>query len=334
MDTRAADCRAARSHTVDVTVPVRRPDAFDVMQRDWAQQVGSAIPIPPSRPTGDGDYRIRIRQAAVDRLLVHDIFSESIVGGSGGRFNHLNEKVVVHLVQGGGWSFARSDARGSETLRAPAGEFLVRWNDPSWEFGIEPATTSRVLVLPGAELRPLLRDRWASGPLTAPAMRVLTAQLAGVDAVLDELPEPALAASHHAVVELLKGVLLGRIDGDEPDFAAALVRAAERLVTERLAEPDLSPGMLAAELHVSVRSLHRAFSTEGGESLMARVRRQRVDRALKDVRSSGLTVAEAAARWGFADSSHLVRACKSLYGETPTGGRIRPAGGGAAADPG
>jgi AraC-like DNA-binding protein len=59
-----------------------------------------------------------------------------------------------------------------------------------------------------------------------------------------------------------------------------------------------------------------------------------VDRALKDVRSSGLTVAEAAARWGFADSSHLVRACKSLYGETPTGGRIRPAGGGAAADPG
>ncbi|GAB2627565.1 hypothetical protein Aab01nite_81090 [Paractinoplanes abujensis] len=52
---------------------------------------------------------------------------------------------------------------------------------------------------------------------------------------------------------------------------------------------------------------------------MVYVRRRRLKGALADLAGSGtrLSVREAA-RWSFADSSHLVRTCRKRYGQTPT----------------
>ncbi|WP_249998570.1 helix-turn-helix transcriptional regulator [Actinoplanes sp. M2I2] len=101
--------------------------------------------------------------------------------------------------------------------------------------------------------------------------------------------------------------------------ASPVVVAARRLVERMLADQALAPDLLVRELHVSRRTLNRAFAGEG-ESLMAYVRRRRLENALADLTGSEsrLSVTEAAARWRFADSSHLVRACRKRYGQTPT----------------
>jgi AraC family transcriptional regulator, positive regulator of tynA and feaB len=86
----------------------------------------------------------------------------------------------------------------------------------------------------------------------------------------------------------------------------------------RLADPNLSPALLAGELHVSVRTLHRAFAAVG-ESAAAYIRRQRLERARAELAAAGRPdVSQVAARWHFADSSHFIRAFRKQYGDTPT----------------
>ncbi|MFD4553911.1 helix-turn-helix domain-containing protein [Streptomyces sp. NPDC058469] len=307
-----------RKYSVDVTVPGQVPDAVDLLQRRWDEQVGDAIPIPPSRLVIDSDYRIRIHHSKVADAVVEDISSESIVGGTGGGFNHLNDRVVVHVVRRGSWHFARTDGRG-DTVVVPAGRFVVRYNDPSWDFGIAPRTASQVLILPAGELRALMGDRHLGGQADAASLRILMAHVDTVSSVLDDLSPVGVQAARNAMVELVKGVLQGEVDADEPQFAGALADAARRIADGMLSEPEFSPRLLARELNVSPRTLYRAFAAQG-EPLMAYVRRRRVERALQDLTAPGsrLSVTEAAARWAFADTSHFVRACRRRYGQTPS----------------
>ena len=77
--------------------------------------------------------------------------------------------------------------------------------------------------------------------------------------------------------------------------------------------------MLARELHVSVRTLQRAFAS-AGEPAAAYIRHRRLEEARLALTapSNRLSVTELAAYWQFADSSHLIRAFKKHYGRTPT----------------
>jgi AraC-like DNA-binding protein len=83
-----------------------------------------------------------------------------------------------------------------------------------------------------------------------------------------------------------------------------------------LDDPSLSPELLATQLSVSVRTLHRAFS----------VRDETPGATSADAGSSARAATSprpvafrwpTSPRWQFADSSHFVRAFKRCYGETP-----------------
>lgn len=313
------DFRPRRTYFVDVTVSPRERDAFANMARSWHAQVGAAVPIPPGSILGEGDCRVRIRHGKVGDAIVEDIYSGHIVGGTGGAFNHLNDRVVLHFAQWGTWQFNRANGRG-DTLEASRGQFVARLNDPAWLFGVGPGTRSTVLVLPAtAELRSLVAGRPVAGPTASAQMRVLMAHVATVRETLDDLSEAGVAAARNAMIELTKGVLSG--EGPDPDEALlvpALAAAARRVAERRLTDPDLSPGLLARELHVSVRTLQRAFA-ETGEPATSYIRRRRLERAKEELTSQGrsVTVSELAARSGFADSSHFIRVFKEKYGESP-----------------
>jgi AraC family transcriptional activator of tynA and feaB len=77
--------------------------------------------------------------------------------------------------------------------------------------------------------------------------------------------------------------------------------------------------MLARELHISVRTLQRAFNA-AGETVISYIRQRRLEEArLALTTPSGrLSVSELAAHWQFTDSSHFTRAFKKHYGCTPT----------------
>ncbi|MEU8718590.1 helix-turn-helix domain-containing protein [Streptomyces sp. NPDC048663] len=102
-------------------------------------------------------------------------------------------------------------------------------------------------------------------------------------------------------------------------MSPTLAQAAKELVRRHLDDPELSPAMLARELHVSVRTLHRAFAA-ADETMAAFIRHRRLEEARLTLTASTdrPTVTELAAHWHFADTSHFIRAFKKQYGQSPT----------------
>ncbi|GAA2913275.1 helix-turn-helix domain-containing protein [Streptosporangium fragile] len=98
-----------------------------------------------------------------------------------------------------------------------------------------------------------------------------------------------------------------------------LAREIKAFVQHHLDRADLSPSLIAAAHHISVRYLHRVFQQEertvGGYIREQRLERCRADMA--DGRLAGRSVAEIAARWGFSDATTFNRAFRSAYGMPP-----------------
>jgi AraC-like DNA-binding protein len=187
--------------------------------------------------------------------------------------------------------------------------FVTLDADRAARLGLAATGPVRGLALPPAG-RALLRP--ALDAVLAGAAAAGTAPDPGLRPGLADVVEGALAA---AVGPLVPAVA--------PDPAAALRAAALRLVDRHLDDPDLGPGWLAARLHVSPSTLHRAF--RGGESVAAAVRRRRVEavaRALTGPRP-GPGIAELAARYGFAGGSHLATAFRARFGTSPAEYRAR-----------
>lgn len=96
-----------------------------------------------------------------------------------------------------------------------------------------------------------------------------------------------------------------------------LIERARRLISCRLAESDLTPDMLCAELGVSRSRLYRLFEPFGGIS--AYIRRQRLLRtrdALSDT-SDRRPIARIAEEWGFFDASAYSRTFRHEFGISP-----------------
>jgi transcriptional regulator GlxA family with amidase domain len=99
----------------------------------------------------------------------------------------------------------------------------------------------------------------------------------------------------------------------------AAVRDAMDII-EAGAHLPLTTTALAAQCHVSVRTLQEGFQRHLGMSPMAFLRVVRLGRAHRDLRSadpSRNTVAAIAHRWGFTHAGRFAAAHQRMYGETP-----------------
>lgn len=306
-----------RNFFVDVTALRTARDGFGVFRRAWESQIGEKLPLPPLEPLGPGDFRVRVRASKVHDTVIAGLYGESLAGGPRSTAHHLDDRVLVHVLGQGEWRFV--DPRGRAETAVPAGQFIVRHNGPPVRFEMEPRTTAKVLILPASQLRPLIRDQAIVGSADSPELRLLTAYTKVVDETVNDLSAAGVRAARNSLIELVKGVLVQAFDDSEPRLAPAVVRAARDIADGRLTDPDLSPTVLARELNISVRSLHRAFArTE--ESVTAYIRRRRLEQARLElaVPVDRPSVTEIAARWRFADSSHFIRTFKKEYGQTPT----------------
>lgn len=98
-------------------------------------------------------------------------------------------------------------------------------------------------------------------------------------------------------------------------------RAYKRIcsfIVEHLADPDLSPAMIAESNGISLRYLHKLFSTRG-RSVSRWILKQRLERCRRDMEIFGRdrSITEIALGWGFNDSSHFSRSFRSEFGATP-----------------
>jgi AraC-like DNA-binding protein len=233
-----------------------------------------AYPAPAFTPDTGGDFRISARAVKVHDSVIVDARIESLVGVNKAASVHGDDQVLLHVVRRNAWTFARQ--RDGE-LTVPAGSFILQRSGPP-TFEVARSTAATVLILPACALGAPIRDRLVAGSAASAEMRLLMAHVQLVEQAVRDPTPGGLQAACNALVELVDGVVRQQADGTEPALRLALARAARDLANRRLADPDLSPSLLARELSVSVRTLHRAFTADG-ESVGGYIRRRRLERA-------------------------------------------------------
>jgi AraC family transcriptional regulator, positive regulator of tynA and feaB len=275
------------------------------------------VPLPTFTPATTSDFRVKHRATRVDDVAITELHGASVIR-TDGPLTSAEDVVRLYVVQRGAWTLGGPHDRGERTVSA--GQFLLKHVGRPSHFQTVPDTAATVLVLPAAMLKPLLGDRIVTGPAASAELRLLTAHTNMVRLMMPELSPAGVQAAHSTLIELAKAVATRRFDDAEPLLAPALAQAAKSLVDSRLADPELSPAVLARELNVSVRTLQRAF-TAGGESVVSYIRQRRLEEArlaLTAPPTGRLSISELAAHWQFADSSHFIRVFKKHYGRTPT----------------
>ncbi|MFJ3205613.1 helix-turn-helix domain-containing protein [Streptomyces sp. NPDC086989] len=303
--------------TVDSTAPGAAPQGLEAFRRGWETQIGDDVfQLPAFSPDTIGDFRVKGNVTKVDGAAIADLHAASatrtadVPGGD-------QDLVAMYVVRRGAWTLGNPPGHGDQTVSA--GQFLVRHLGSLTAFETSADLTAKFLVLPSDELKPLLGKRAVTGSAASAEMRLLTAMTDMIHTTIGELGPAGVSAAQRTLIELTKAVAKGRFDDVEPRLAPALAQAAKDLADRRLADPGLSPAMLARELNVSVRTLHRAFAAVD-EQVSTYIRHRRLHEArLALTASAGRpSISELAAHWQFADSSHFTRAFKKHFGQTPT----------------
>ncbi|MFI6621811.1 helix-turn-helix domain-containing protein [Streptomyces sp. NPDC050528] len=227
--------------------------------------------------------------------------------------------MVAHFIRSG---WARFENETTSVTLLP-GQVVFRDTTKPWRFWFGPATRSRTVVVPRDQL---VRHAVVPGKLPQivvtdtglAEVRLLTGFLDLARRFADDALSPlGRSVSQDVGIQLLAAAMGAARTAEAGEHTNVVLAAARRFVDEHLADPNLAPALIAQELHISLRSLHRAFE-DTDDSVMVYVRRQRLRRARVELLTPGARVAGVAARWRFSDTSHFIRHFKAAYGSTPT----------------
>jgi AraC-like DNA-binding protein len=118
------------------------------------------------------------------------------------------------------------------------------------------------------------------------------------------------------------------ITSTAPDGSSIAIARREQIrsyIETHLHDPALTPGSVAAAVHLSPRRLHQLFEADG-ETVGAYILRRRLEecaRAMSDASQRSRTVTEIAFLHGFNNASHFGRVFRERYQATPSDYRRR-----------
>lgn len=99
----------------------------------------------------------------------------------------------------------------------------------------------------------------------------------------------------------------------------ALLTSVQAFIHQRLGDSRLSPAMIAAAHHISLRTLHQLFH-DAGLTVAGWIRQRRLECCRRDLADPALAdrpVATIAARWGFSSAADFSRAFRVVHGLPP-----------------
>lgn len=228
------------------------------------------------------------------------------------------ENVLISLHRGG---VGRVTQNGRSVDLAPGGATMY---DTSKPYILEfPAKMSEiVLQLPRdavAKAGNTFADLTAKSLPSGPGLTMLHALAAASSSCLESTNESELAALADALTGLAANIIGGlgadRLDGS---FMTLSMRS---YIGERFADAELTPELVAAAHHISLRYAQKLFARDG-DSLAAYIRRARLDEAHRLLRM-GARVGDAARRTGHYDLDSFTRAFKRQHGITPSSINVR-----------
>ncbi|GGM06693.1 transcriptional regulator [Streptomyces fumigatiscleroticus] len=290
----------------------------------WNDRMGDLYPLPEfSASTVDG-FQGTMRSVTLEDTAVNELWGSSPVS-TRAVGTHEHDQIRLYVGLRGAVALRNPHDQGGDAY-VSAGTYFLHHVVTENHFHTTPEIGTRIFIFPGDALRSLVAGKPRAGRATSPAAQILMAHTSMVQRTVSDLGPVGAHASRNALLELAKGLVLDHFDDREPAFTPALAQAAKDLADARLTDADLSPAAIAAHLHVSVRTLQRAFASLE-ESFSAYIRRRRLEEAATALTAPGsrLSVSEAAARWHFTDSSHFIRAFKRQYQATPAQFARRPA---------
>jgi AraC family transcriptional regulator len=153
--------------------------------------------------------------------------------------------------------------------------------------------------------------------------------------LISELLEPVLDGRRMASEAFARHLLLAMREHVELTYGNRQRRTAirsgtlaswqERRATEYMLahiEQEISLEQIAAQCRLSVNHFVRAFRQTKGETPHRWLMQQRVEKAMRLIRDSGMSIADVAAACGFSDQSHLTRVFAASLGTTPHQWRV------------
>ncbi|MGF6885528.1 hypothetical protein ABIA39_003930 [Nocardia sp. GAS34] len=202
---------------MDSTPVAAAPRGFDAYRRGWEEQFPDGRALPSFTPDTVGDFRIRAHAVRMRELTMVDIHGASPIRTTR-PVSDVEGQIQLHVVSRGAWTLDGRSGRGEHTVRA--GQFLLQNMGKPTQFATAPHTTAKVItVMPPTPLEPLLRNRVVMGPQDATEVRLLVAYADMIRATMPDLGPAGTHAAHSALLELVKGVALGRFDDAEPELA-------------------------------------------------------------------------------------------------------------------
>ena len=217
-------------------------------------------------------------------------------------------------------------------VRCDPGGFLLERGDEPYKFSYAAANELCVLKISKAVLCEKLRhpDRFCAKIFDgSTGVGALFTMFAGQ--IFTQAPQDSSSAQvlGRQLIELLALTLDAQTDADAAvgsSVRAAHLRRAEAMIRASLANPALSPEMVAEACGISKRYLHELFSG-ANVTVSQYIREQRLI-AARDILElpNPAPIADIAYRFGFSDQAQFSRLFKAMFGETPTGYRARQDG--------
>jgi AraC-like DNA-binding protein len=204
------------------------------------------------------------------------------------------------------------------------GDFALYDSTRPYELRFDGPFQQYVLMLPGPTLRSQLRtapDLTARGVRSSRGAGHLMIEMIRTLAADIAVLEPAAAAAVAQSVEHIVVAGLSSLAPDAPLPEPELAARREQVkgcARTRLRDPGLTVAAIAAQLHTSASTLHRAFAGEPC-SIAEWIWARRLDAVRADLCDPALrhrTISDLAFSWGFVDASHFSRAFKARFGCT------------------
>lgn len=309
--------------TPEVVAPRERFDAWsDFLER-------SLMPL-RIEPAGEHPFHVGMEVRTVGELALVN------VAGAGGNVTRGRSEIArssehFHIVSMHLRGVASLTIRGKERHLARGDVFLI---DTMHElrFGLERPYQHLLMKVP---------KEWLNARLPRPDLlfgSVLSHQnalarlsagylLAGFQ-IADQLPSSASAMFSEHLLELLSEAFVGGRPPDQPpakEWQAAMFVHACRVIALKIGDAALTPNLIAGQLGISTRTLHRIFASHG-ETVMQHVLKERIKRAAKLLTSPRVrhrSITEVALACGFNDLTHFGRAFTQHMGLTPSEWRRR-----------